>query len=79
MLAKKPFTSNVVSLLGFLPTSNNAWLRLPICGPFGMTPDEMRIAEEHYRDASVWLFNLSVAIRYPSSEQAEMMNGGSMS
>jgi hypothetical protein len=39
-----------------------------------MTPDEMRIAEKHYRDTSVWLFNLSVAIRYPSSEQAEMMN-----
>jgi hypothetical protein len=32
--------------------------------PVGMTPDEMRIAEKHYRDVSVWLFNLSVAIRY---------------
>jgi hypothetical protein len=42
--------------------------------PVGMTPDEMRIAEKHYRDVSVWLFNLSVAIRYPSSEQAKVMN-----
>jgi hypothetical protein len=39
-----------------------------------MAPDEMKVAEKNYRDASVWLFNLSVAIRYPSSEQAKMMN-----
>jgi hypothetical protein len=42
--------------------------------PVGMTPDEMRIAEKHCRDVSVWLFNLSVAIRDPSSEQAGIMN-----
>jgi hypothetical protein len=39
-----------------------------------MTPDEMRIAEKHYRDVSVWLFNLSVSIRDPSPKQTEEMN-----
>ena len=40
----------------------------------GMTADQMKIAEKEYRDASLWMFNLSVAIRYPSSEQVKMMN-----
>jgi len=39
-----------------------------------MTPDEMRIAEKHYRDVSVWLFNLSVSIRDPSPKQTQEMN-----
>jgi hypothetical protein len=39
-----------------------------------MTPDEMKIAEKHYRDASLWLFNLSVSIRDPSLKQTEEMN-----
>jgi hypothetical protein len=42
--------------------------------PVGMTPDEMRIAEKHYRDVSVWLFNLSVSIRDPSPKQTQEMN-----
>jgi hypothetical protein len=39
----------------------------------------MKIAEKAYRDASVWLFNLSVSIRDPSPKQTEEMNHGSMS
>jgi hypothetical protein len=39
-----------------------------------MAPNEMKIAEKHYRDARVWLFNLSVVIRHPSPEQAKVMN-----
>jgi len=45
----------------------------------GMTADEVKVAEKAYRNASLWMFNLSVAIRDPSSKQAEMMNDGSMS
>jgi hypothetical protein len=41
----------------------------------GMTPDEMRVAEKAYRETSVWMFNLSVAIRDPSPGQAEITNG----
>ena len=39
-----------------------------------MTADQMKIAEKAYRDASVWLFNLSVSIRDPSPKQTEEMN-----
>ena len=40
-----------------------------------MTADEMKVAEKNYRDVSIWLFNLSVAIRDPSPGQAEIING----
>jgi hypothetical protein len=39
-----------------------------------MTPDEIKVVEKYYRDVSTWLFNLSVAIRYPTTQRAEMMN-----
>jgi hypothetical protein len=39
-----------------------------------MTPDQIKVAEKAYRDASVWMFNLSVAIRDPSPGQAGMIN-----
>jgi hypothetical protein len=42
--------------------------------PSEMTPDQIKVAEKAYRDASLWMFNLSVAIRGPSPKQAEMMN-----
>jgi len=42
--------------------------------PAEMTADQMKIAEKAYRDASVWLFNLSVSIRDPSPKQTEEMN-----
>jgi hypothetical protein len=42
----------------------------------GMTANEMKVAEKNYRDASLWMFNLSVAIRDSSSEQAEIIDGG---
>jgi len=35
----------------------------------------MKIAEKAYRDASVRVFNLSVAIRDRSPQQAEIING----
>ena len=39
------------------------------------TYPHLKIAEKAYRDASVWLFNLSVASRDPPPEQAEITNG----
>ena len=39
-----------------------------------MTPDQMKVGEKHYREAGLWLYNLSVAIRDPSPKQTEEMN-----
>ena len=39
-----------------------------------MTPDEIKVAEKAYRETSVWMFNLSVAIRDPSPGQGGVIN-----
>ena len=40
-----------------------------------MTPDQMKVAEKHYREADRWIYNMSVAIRHPSPEEAGIING----
>jgi hypothetical protein len=43
--------------------------------PPEMTPDQMKVAEKHFREAGVWLFNLSLAIKDPSPEQIGTITG----
>jgi hypothetical protein len=39
-----------------------------------MSPQEMQVAEKHYRDACIWIGNLHSAIRDPSAEQAAVID-----